>query len=275
MALALAAITSGRVEAAGHPEPGATPGARDVRQFGADPTGERDSSAAFLAAAAAGPFTVGEGAYRLSGRLAIDVHFAASAGARINGPAAIAFNGGFEAPIAPVFGPGLAVSFAPAFAPEGRPEWWGARANTPEFDCEPALRACVGACPVTRLQPADYWIARTLKLMTSWRAVVGVGMNGAGAESGDPDHHSRPNDRHRSVGLRHAAGEHWRLRPRRAAAGADRGEVGPARAARGRRPSRWRVRRASAVRSAELRRPDSGRARASTPFSCAAVSRPI
>jgi hypothetical protein len=77
----------------------------------------------------------------------------------------------------------VTVLFNPAFAPEGHPEWWGAVSNTPAFDCEPALSACVAACPVTRLQPADYWIARTWKLTTNWRTIQGVDTIGM---SGDP-----------------------------------------------------------------------------------------
>ena len=172
--------------------PGAGRSERDVRQFGADPTGATDSTAAFTAAAAAGPFSVSDGVYRLTGKVAITAHCSMSAAAQLRGPAQVAFNAGFEAPIAPVFGPALTVSFNPAFAPEGRPEWWGARTNTPGFDCEPALSACVIACPLTRLQPADYWIARTWKLTTNWRTVTGVGADANGAHpasrilTGDP-----------------------------------------------------------------------------------------
>ena len=154
---------------------------RDVRDFGADPTGRADSTAAFVAAAKAGPFMVGDGVYALSGSLTIDAYCAMSAAAQIVGTASVTFNAGFSAPIAHVFGPGLTVTFNPAFAPEGHPEWWGAVSNTPAFDCEPALSACVAACPVTRLQPADYWIARTLKLTTNWRTIQGVGLHGRAA----------------------------------------------------------------------------------------------
>jgi hypothetical protein len=151
-----------------------------VRDFGADPTGRADSTAAFTAAAAAGPFVVGDGVYLLTGAVFIRAYCVMSAAAQIGGAATVTFNAGFSAPIAHVFGSGLTVVFNPAFAPEGRPEWWGAVSNTPAVDCEPALSACVAACRVTRLQPADYWIARTLKLTTNWRTIQGVGLHGTG-----------------------------------------------------------------------------------------------
>jgi hypothetical protein len=153
---------------------------RDVRDFGADPTGRADSTRAFIAASVDGPFVVGDGVYSLTGTVVINSYCAMSAAAQIGGRASVTFNGGFSAPIAHVFGAGLTVAFNPAFAHVGHPEWWGAVTNSPAFDCEPALSACVAACPVTRLQPADYWIARTWKLTTNWRTIIGVGMNGLG-----------------------------------------------------------------------------------------------
>jgi hypothetical protein len=180
----VAAVAAGSANAAPPPPPLPPPQAlygRDVRQFGADPTGRADSTAAFIAAAKAGPFVVSDGVYALAGTVAINAYCAMSAAARIDGTATVTFNAGFSAPIAHVFGSGLTVVFNPAFAPEGHPEWWGAISNTPAFDCEPALSACVAACPVTRLQPANYWIARTWKLTTNWRTIQGVGMHGLGA----------------------------------------------------------------------------------------------
>jgi hypothetical protein len=179
---ALVTVAAGSASAAPSPPPPPPQAlySRDVRDFGADPTGRADSTGAFIAAAKAGPFLVSDGAYALSGLLIIDAYCAMSAAAQIGGAASVTFNAGFSAPIAHVFGPGLTVAFNPAFAPDGHPEWWGALSNTPSFDCEPALSACVAACPVTRLQPADYWIARTLKLTTDWRTIQGVGLYGGG-----------------------------------------------------------------------------------------------
>jgi len=177
---AVAAAGAARADTPTPPPPPHLLYSRDVRQFGADPTGRADSTAAFQAASAAGPFVVGEGVYSLTGVVKIEAYCALSASAQIRGSATVTFKGGFSAPIAPVFGTGLTVIFNPAFAPEGHPEWWGAITDTPGFDCQPALSACVAACPVTRLQPADYWIARTWKLTTNWRAILGVGMNGKG-----------------------------------------------------------------------------------------------
>jgi hypothetical protein len=178
---ALVVAATGSASAAHSPTPPPQDlNGRDVRRFGADPTGRADSTAAFVAAGAAGPFMVGDGAYLLSGAVVIDAYCAMSAAARIAGAASVTFNAGFSAPIAHVFGAGVTILFNPAFAPEGHPEWWGALSNTPAFDCEPALSACVAACPFTRLQPADYWIARTWKLTTPWRTIQGVGMYGKG-----------------------------------------------------------------------------------------------
>ncbi len=180
-ALVAVAAGSASAEPLPSPPPPQTLYRRDVRDFGADPTGRADSTEAFVAAAKAGPFIVSDGVYALSGSLAIDAYCAMSAAAQIGGAARITFNAGFSAPIAHVFGTGLTVAFNPAFAPEGHPEWWGAITNTPSFDCEPALSACVAACPVTRLQPTSYWIARTWKLTTNWRTIQGTGMHGTGA----------------------------------------------------------------------------------------------
>ena len=180
---ALVGAVAGSASATPSPPPAPPPQGlyrHDVRDFGADPTGRADSTAAFAAAAKAGPFMVGDGVYVLKGALTFDAYCAMSAAAQIGGAASVTFNAGFSAPIAHVFGAGLTVAFNPAFAHEGHPEWWGAVSNTPGVDCEPALSACVAACPVTRLQPADYWIARTWKLTTNWRQIIGVGLNGTG-----------------------------------------------------------------------------------------------
>lgn len=57
----------------------------------------------------------------------------------------------------------------------GRPEWFGARANDPGFDCAPALEACHAACPVTQLGQLDYFVQRTVRLRHSWRTMRGYG----------------------------------------------------------------------------------------------------
>ena len=58
----------------------------------------------------------------------------------------------------------------------GRPEWFGAQVNNSAFDNLPALDACVALCPVTLLQLADYWIADSWVITTSYRRIEGQGV---------------------------------------------------------------------------------------------------
>jgi len=60
----------------------------------------------------------------------------------------------------------------------GYPEWFGAVVNdnsssVPATNLS-ALQACVTLCPVTNLQPADYWISGTWKIQTQYRTVRGA-----------------------------------------------------------------------------------------------------
>ena len=74
------------------PPPAQSPYTRDVRDFGADPSGRSDSTTAFIAAAAAGPFVVSDGIYSLAaGALIIDAYCAIGAAAKIVGTATVVF----------------------------------------------------------------------------------------------------------------------------------------------------------------------------------------
>jgi len=59
----------------------------------------------------------------------------------------------------------------------GYPEWFGAVVNSTSSGIPAAnlaaLQACVALCPVTNLQPEDYWISSTWKIQTQYRTVRG------------------------------------------------------------------------------------------------------
>jgi hypothetical protein len=63
----------------------------------------------------------------------------------------------------------------------GYPEWFGAVVNSNSGGVPAAnlaaLQACVALCPVTNLQPEDYWISSTWKIQTQYRTVRGQVMS--------------------------------------------------------------------------------------------------
>lgn len=93
----------------------------------------------------------------------------------------LAFNGGFAAqPSQPLFTNALSgqgtVTFGPGLI-TGYPEWWGAKPNTPTFDCSGAINACVVACPVTQLAQAQYYIANTVFVGITGKTFQGTNAN--------------------------------------------------------------------------------------------------
>jgi len=133
--------------------------------------------------AAGGAVNAPAGRYYVGSSCAFSVPVQARIGAVFERAAdqTLTFAAGLTAsPFAQLFaGPGL-TAFDAATTPVGYPEWWGAKTNAYWFDCLPALKAAVAACPEVRLAPADYWISDTWKINTDTRTILGSGINGQG-----------------------------------------------------------------------------------------------
>jgi len=96
---------------------------------------------------------------------------------------ALTFKAGFFAnPSAHVFDGNGSVAFNAATTSTGYPEWWGARTGDATCDCQPALAACVTACSITKLAPADYWISNTWAIETTARVIEGVNGDADGSD---------------------------------------------------------------------------------------------
>ena len=150
-----------------------------LNAFGARGDGRADDTAAFLAAAASeAEITIPKGRYRLTGKVAFEapVRFDHQAVIEAASEVVIGFGGGVVAGPHQIFAlsGGARVAFDPAVTAVGYPEWWGARAGDPGFDCQPAIQAALRACPCTALQAGDYYIASTLKILDHGRSLEGV-----------------------------------------------------------------------------------------------------
>jgi len=58
----------------------------------------------------------------------------------------------------------------------GRTEWFGAQANTPDFDSQPSLQAALDLCPAVQLGPGSYYIARGIRILRSGSHLFGAGI---------------------------------------------------------------------------------------------------
>jgi hypothetical protein len=139
------------------------------------PSGGNDAPI-IAAASGRGPIVLGRGQFIVSGNLTCEGQVSMRADAQLAaaGSATIAFNGGFDAPLAHVFGAGVTVTFNASFLSEGHPEWWGAISNKPSVDCSSAINACIVACPTTLLGWADYHVTNPVILNLSGRRFSGV-----------------------------------------------------------------------------------------------------
>jgi hypothetical protein len=132
-------------------------------------------------AAVPGAMIFPSGVTRIARDMTIRTYATARPGARIVIPFGVTlrFGAGFEAPRVPLFEGGGQVTFDPATFSTGYPEWWGARTGDPDFDCAPAINACIVACPITELAAGAYYIARRLEVGVSNRTVRGRGLSQA------------------------------------------------------------------------------------------------
>jgi hypothetical protein len=159
-----------------------------VRNFGAIGDGHADDTAALRAAAATGEaLRVPAGRYVLTGDVTFraPVHFDYQAALWASGDVAITFNGELFAGLQLVFALEHAarVILNPQFTTVGHPEWWGARSNDPDFDCQPAIQAALRACNRTVLQGANYYIASTVKILDHGHSLEGVAASQNGENS--------------------------------------------------------------------------------------------
>lgn len=142
------------------------------------PSGSNDT-AAIAAALAKGPVILAGGNFIITGALTCGNYVYMLAGAVLTTPglATVAFNSGFEAPIAQVFGAGVTVTFNPQFAPSpGYPEWWGAVSDSSSANCAPAINAAIiSGLTSIMFQSADYWTSTTIYLSTGYVELYGTG----------------------------------------------------------------------------------------------------
>ena len=58
----------------------------------------------------------------------------------------------------------------------GRAEWFGARADDPAFDNQPAIQAAVDLCPSVQLGPGQYHVARCIRITRNGARLIGAGI---------------------------------------------------------------------------------------------------
>lgn len=146
--------------------------------FGAVANGVVDDKNAFVACDAVGSFTVPAGSYKIGSNITFNNHVTMVDGAIliVGSGVTVTFAGGFSAPIAQVFntsGTGEIV-FDWRFTSEGYPEWWGATSNG-STDSLYGIQASLKALQITRLQPGDYFVSSTVKIIYDYRQLIGSG----------------------------------------------------------------------------------------------------
>jgi len=156
------------------------------RHFGATGDGETNDTVAVAAANAYAALTgarlvATRGRYGLAAGVVFTVrlHHDEHAVLKLEAGVTVTYAAGVEAGVHQIFDltGSSAIVINPAFTSTGYPEWWGARTGNGDFDCQPALAACIVACRVTQLQDADYFMNQTLVIDTPNRTVMGSGMD--------------------------------------------------------------------------------------------------
>ncbi|MFP5514144.1 MAG: hypothetical protein ACLGJC_13785, partial [Alphaproteobacteria bacterium] len=157
--------------------------AKDLGAVGDGTTNDRPA----LALAGSADLILPPGTYVVGSDLTIGgpVRFAKGAKIKAAGAVTITFAGGIHAPLAQIFDltGGAAVAFSGGCIKRGHPEWWGAVRNDAASAGinTTAINACIVACPVTKLQAADYWHDATINMTTSHRVLQGVATVYSGA----------------------------------------------------------------------------------------------
>lgn len=128
------------------------------------------AGAATLGTALPAPATAGDLPDVRTGRLRIDrdtviatpLVLAPGAAIELARGATLTLTGDFDAPIAHVFHGEGRVDLNQSRVLHVHPEWWGARADSPDTDCAAPIEAALVAHPCVRLGLGDYHLARTL-----------------------------------------------------------------------------------------------------------------
>ena len=151
-----------------------------VLDFGADPTGSNDSSAALIAAAAVGAFMIPPGTYKISANTTINAYVTLAGGAILapqNG-VTVTFAGGISAGSYQIFQPvgtgAVAFTEQPPF---GFTEWWGCITGDSTYAASnlTAINSALVALQTTQLLAEDYWIAGTIIHATAGNVLRGAG----------------------------------------------------------------------------------------------------
>lgn len=126
------------------------------------------------------------GVHRIDANVTVKADLLVSSGAEIHVAAGktLTVLGDFQAPVSHVFYGNGRVDMQNSRAPAAFPEWWGAVRDDPSTDCQPALRACVEAHPVSLLGAGDYYVADTWKITMPNRRIWGAGRRGIGSGRG-------------------------------------------------------------------------------------------
>jgi hypothetical protein len=159
---------------------------------GAAGNGSTDDTAALVAvdaaaAAAGASWTIPRGTYKVTTSTAFSapVVFMPGASLSIATGSTVAFNGGLSSLAQKIFTlAGTAVvTINGAKTPNGFPEWWGAVVDNIAIDCQPAINACIVACPNILLGSGTYYIFNTVLHQTPHRNVIGIGGNQQNADT--------------------------------------------------------------------------------------------
>lgn len=67
----------------------------------------------------------------------------------------------------------------------GRPEWFGARADDPGFNCAPAIQAAIDLCPTVMLGAGSYHVRSGLRITRNGTRMIGAGITQTDQGSND------------------------------------------------------------------------------------------
>lgn len=137
-----------------------------------------DATALLLACTESDTVRIPAGTYLIGTSIVLPAEVIFDAGAKllIGNGITVTFNGCVNAGVYQIFqcsGTGEVV-FDWRFTNEGYPEWWGA-ASDGATDCLAGMQASLKALKTTRLQPGDYFVSETVKIIYDHRWLIGSG----------------------------------------------------------------------------------------------------
>lgn len=142
--------------------------------------GVTDATSALIAASLAGmAIFIPAGTYLITGNVTFTTPVTMGFGAVLlaTTTVAVAFIGGFYAPVTQVFNftGGATVAFSPSETLTGYAEWWGAQTGNPALDCAPPIAAAFLALTTTQLLAGAYYVATPAVMTTNGHFLRGAG----------------------------------------------------------------------------------------------------